>query len=68
MNQGKAITVKPSFNLQERSFRLLDINQVTWRTVPYFESRRGPNKPIKRKWPLLVITRTARANAEHLID
>jgi len=38
MNQGTAITGNPSFNLQERRVRLLDINQVTWRTVPYFES------------------------------
>jgi len=68
MNEGTAITENPSFNLQERSVRLLDINQVICRTVPYFQSRRGPNKPIKRKRPLLVITRTVRANAEHLID
>jgi hypothetical protein len=68
MNKGTAITGNPSFNLQERSVWFLDINQVTRSTVPYFESRWRPNKPIKRKRPLLVITRTARANAEHLID
>jgi hypothetical protein len=39
-NQGTAITGNPSFNLQEKSVPLLDINQVTWRTVRYFESRR----------------------------
>jgi hypothetical protein len=68
MNQGTAITGNPSFNLLERSVRLSDINQATWRTVPYFKSRRGPYKPTNRKRPLLVITRKARANAEHLID
>jgi len=46
MNQVTAITGNPCFNLQERSVPLLDINQVTWRSVPYFESRRGPSKPI----------------------
>jgi hypothetical protein len=30
-NQGTAITGNPSFNLQERSVSLLDINQVTFR-------------------------------------
>jgi hypothetical protein len=68
MNQGTVITGNPSFNLQERSVQLLDINQVTLRTAPYFEYRRGPNKEIKRKRPMLPITRRARANAEHLID